>query len=181
MHHGMGESRCPTCGQPMGPPPAPHHMGGHGMYGMAHKGMKGMFMMPWKMMVLRKELGLSDDQVNRIRDMYTNMRKQKVQLRSQIQLNKIDLQNMLMREDVNMQEVEQKIRDIANLKAEMHIAWIRAMQDMRNTLTPEQRDRVKSMIMSFWKEGGAAGMGETAGEEAMGEEEETELGEAPEE
>ncbi|MHB0912620.1 MAG: Spy/CpxP family protein refolding chaperone [Armatimonadota bacterium] len=162
--HGMGESRCYVCGQAIGH----HHMGGHGM---AHKGMKGMFMMPWKMMMLREELGLSDDQVDRIRDIYTNMRKHKVQLRSRIEMNKIDLQTMMMREEMNMQEIEQKIREIANLKAEKYIGWVRAMQEMRNVLTPDQRDSVKSMIRSFWKEGGMSGEGM----------EEEETGEASEE
>jgi Spy/CpxP family protein refolding chaperone len=149
-----------------------HHKCCGGMHGAGHK---GMFMMPWKMLVLKEELGLSDDQINRIRDLYVNMRKQKVQLKCQIKLNKIDLQSMLMREDVNMPEVEQKIRDTANLKAEKHIAWVRAMQDMRNILTQEQRGKIKSMLMSFWKEEGETG------EETMGEDEETESGEEVEE
>ncbi|HUV05173.1 MAG TPA: periplasmic heavy metal sensor [Armatimonadota bacterium] len=143
-------------------------MGGHGM-----KGMRGPFMMmPWKILMHSEELGLSEDQMARIRDTHTNMRKQKVKLHSEIKLLKIDLQNLLMQDQVNMQEIEQKVREMSKLKADMHLAWIQAMQDMRNALTPDQRKQIKSMIMSFWKKGGIAGAGEMPGEPMETEEEE---------
>lgn len=146
MHHGMG-GMCPMCGS------MEHHMGGHGM-----KGMKGMFMMmPWKMMMHKEELGISDDQIAKMRDIHVNMLKKKVQLKSQIKLDKIDLKSMIMQEQVNMQEVEQKVRDMMKLKGDVKLTWIQAMQDMKNTLTPDQRKNIKMMIMSMCKEGGMPG------------------------
>jgi Spy/CpxP family protein refolding chaperone len=148
------------------------------MGGMMGGGMKGMFMKPWKMMMVAKELGLSDDQMGRIRDIFTNTLKQKVKIECDIKLRKIDLRTLLMQDEVNMQEVEQKIREIANLKADKKIVWIRAMQDMRNVLTPDQREGLKTMMMSWWKKGGMAGMGDEPTEE---EDEESEAEEETEE
>ena len=159
MHHGMGGTACPMCGC---------GMGHHGMKGMM--GMKWM-MMPWKLMMIADELGLSDDQKNNIREIITNTRKTKVQLRSQIEMDKIDLQNMVMQEQVNMQAVEQKVRDKANRKADMKIAMIQATQDIKNTLTPEQRDMMKQMAKS-WMKGGMPG--EESMEVEEGEESESE-------
>jgi len=155
MHHGMGGMKCPMCGC-MG-----HHMGGHGM--------KGMFMMmPWKIMMHKAELGISDDQIAKMRDIHVNMLKKKVQLKCQMKLDKIDLKSMIMQEQVNMQEVEQKIRDMMKLKGDMKLTWIQAMQDMKNALTPDQRMKIKSTIMSMCKEG------EMPGGDPMEEEEEEE-------
>lgn len=169
MHHGMGGMGCPICNAMM-----QHHMGGHGMGMrgmMGGKGMMGMVMKPWKMMMIADELGLSDDQKQKLRDMWIGMRKQKVQTHCEIKLRKIDLMDMLLREQVNMADVEKQIRDMMNLKADMKIAMIRTMQDMKNTLTPDQRNKMKSMMMSWRKKGGWSGMGEESMEEEEGEEE----------
>lgn len=154
MQHGMG-GMCPTCGC---------GMGGHGMRG---KGMKAMMMMPLKMMWIAEELGLSEDQKNKLRDIMNNKRKQKVQLKCQAKLARIDLMDMLFREQVNMQDVEQKIRELSKLKADMHIMKIQSWQDMKNTLTPEQREKMKAMMMSWWKDkmGGEGPMEMDEGEE----------------
>ena len=149
----------------------------HGM-----KCMKGGFMMPCKLKMHAEELGIGEDKISKIHDIFTNMRKQKVKIKSEISLLEIDLHNLIMQEQVNMPDVEQKIREIAKLKADKKIAWIQAMQDMRNVLTPEQQKNIKKMIMSFWKMK-MGGMGSKGGmyieeeeevEEEEGEEEEEE-------
>jgi Spy/CpxP family protein refolding chaperone len=148
MHHGMG-GMCPTCGC------------GEGHHGM--RGMMGMkWMMPWKLMMIADELGLSQDQRDKIHTTIIDMRKKKVQLKSQMAMDKIDLQGMMImamqtNEPMNMQVVEQKVRDIMNRKADMKLAMIQAIQDMKGTLTPEQRDKLKEMMMS-WMKGGEESM-----------------------
>ena len=148
MHHGKGGMGCPVCGYMMGG----HHMGGHGMGGM----MGGM-MRPWMMMMVGEKLGLSEDQKMRIRDIVVNMKKQKIGLKCQIETLKVDLMSMMWQDQMNMQEIEPKIREIAKLKADKKIAWIQAMQDMKNVLAPEQRQELKSMMMSWMKKGGMSG------------------------
>ncbi len=166
MHHGMGGMGCPMCGCGMG-----HHGGMKGMMG----GMGMKWMMPMKAMMIAEKLGLSDDQKNRIRTTIMDMRKKKAQLKSQIEMDKIDLENMMMMgmmmpEQMNMQAVEQKVRDMMNRKADMKLAMIQAIQDMRNTLTPEQHDKMMAMMMGWMKKGGMYGMGEMGGEEMEEEE-----------
>lgn len=154
MHRGMGAMTCPTCGCGMG------H--GHRMGGV----MKMMFMMlPWKIILHSDELGISEDQVEALRNRHAEARKQMVQIHSQIKMNMIDVQNAAMREEIDMQTAEAKVREIGKLKGDMFMAMLQAMHDMRHTLTPEQRKKVKEMVMSWFKKGAMPGMGAQEGEE----------------
>jgi Spy/CpxP family protein refolding chaperone len=110
--------------------------------------------LPWKILMYADEIGLDEDQIEKIRDALTNLRKEKVKSGCKIELAKIDLQSMMMREDVNMPDAEAKIREMTNVKGDMGIAWIRTVQEIRTTLTPEQRAKVKAWVKSFFKHGG---------------------------
>jgi Spy/CpxP family protein refolding chaperone len=143
-----------------------HRMGG---------GMKAMFMiLPWKVIMHSDELGLSEDQVEAFRNRHAQARKQMIQIGSQIKMDMIDVQNAMMREEMDMQTAEAKVRDIAKLKGDMFMALIQGMHDMRQILTPDQRNKVKEMVMSWFKKGVMPGMGMEEGQEA-------EPGEMPEE
>ncbi|MCE5314600.1 MAG: Spy/CpxP family protein refolding chaperone [Armatimonadota bacterium] len=143
MHHGIGET-CPTCGCGIG----------HG-HQMGCIGMKGMFMiMPWKIIMHSDELGLGEDQICTLRKRHAEARKQMIQIGSQIKINMIDVQDAVMREEIDMQAAEAKIRKIGKLKGDMFIAMVQAMNDMRQILSPDQRKKVKKMVMSWFKKGG---------------------------
>lgn len=164
MGHGKSGMGCPVCGSMMGG----HHMGGHGMGGMMGKGM----MKPLKLMMIGEKLGLSEDQKNRMREIMTSSKKKKIGLKCQIETIKVDLMSMIWQEQMNMQEIEQKVREIANLKADKKIAWIQAMNDMKNVLTPEQRQKMKEMMMGWIRKGGMGGEPMEMEEDEESEEEE---------
>lgn len=148
MHKMMGAA-CPQCGMGFG-----HKMGCGGMKGMGG-GMKAMFMiMPWKIMMHAEELGLSEEQVAKIRNRHAEARKQMIQLKSQIKMNMIDVQNAIMSEEIDMPLAETKIREIGKLKSEKFLAMVQAMNDLRHIVTPEQRKKIKHMIMEWIKKGG---------------------------
>lgn len=169
MHHGMGGMACPTCGCGMG---HGQHMGGFGMKG---KGMKAMFMMlPWKVIMHSDELGLSESQIDAFRNRHIEAKKQMIQIGSQIKINMLDVQNAVMREEIDMPVAEAKIREISKLKGDMYIGMVQAMNDMRHILTPDQRKMVKEMVMSWFKKSGMPDMG-------MEEDEGSESGEMQEE
>ncbi|MEN6372602.1 MAG: Spy/CpxP family protein refolding chaperone [Armatimonadota bacterium] len=170
-HHG---TECPVCGHGVG---YGHHMGGFGMMKCRGKGMKAMFkIMAWKIIKHSDEIGLSEEQIESLRNRKIEALKQMIQFKCQIKMNMLDVKNAVMREEIDMPTAESKIREIGKLKSDKYIAMIQAMQDMRNILTPEQRMKVKEMIMGWFKKGG---MSESEGEEE--EEDEEEEGEESEE
>ena len=165
MYHRMGGMMCPTCGYEVG---YGHKMGGLWMRGMGF--MKMMFKkMPWKVMTHADELGLSEDQVESLRNRHVEAKKQMVQIGSQIKINMIDLKNAVMREEMDYQTAEAKAKEIGRLKGEKLTTMLQAMKDMRNILTPDQRMKIREMVMSWFKEGKMAGMEMEEEEEESGE------------
>jgi Spy/CpxP family protein refolding chaperone len=137
-------------------------------------GMKAMFaMLPWKVIMHAEELGLSEEQVDAFRKRHAEARKQMIQIGSQIKMNMIDVQDAVMREEIDMPVAEAKIRETGKLKGDMFIAMVHAMHDMRQILTPDQRKKVKEMVMAWFKKGGMPAMGAEEGSEG-------ESGEMPE-
>lgn len=160
MQHGMGGMACPTCGCGM----SHHQMGGMGMKGMGG-GMKMMFkMLPWKIMMHADELGIREDQMNVMRDKHVEAKKRMIQIGSQKKMAMIDFMSAVMRDDIDMQTAESKAQEVGKLKGEMMAAMVQSMQEMRQILTPDQRKRVKDMVMSWMKKDGMHGM-EMEGEE----------------
>lgn len=157
MHHKMSGMGCPVCGCGMG------------------GGMKAMFMMiPFKVIMNAEELGMSEEQIEAFRNRHSEAKKQMIQIGSQIKINMVDVKNAVMREEIDMQTAEAKIREIGKLKGDKFVAMIQAMNDMRGILSHEQRMKVKEMIMGWMKKGGECSMG-------MEEEQEGESGEMEEE
>lgn len=168
MHHEMGGGMgCPVCGGGMG----------HGMCrcGKGLGGIKMIFkMMPWKVIMHADELGISEEQVEALRSKHIEAMKQMVQIGCQMKLAKIDLKNAVMREEMDMGTAEAKAQEIGKLKGEKIATMIKAMNEMRQTLRPEQRQKIKEMVMGWFKKGGMSGFGGGEEEEQEGETEEEE-------
>lgn len=163
MHHGMGGG-CPVCGGGMGE--------GACCCGKGLGGIKAIFkMMPWKVMMHAEELGLSEEQCEALRKRHAEAQKQMIQIGSQIKMDMIDVKDAVMREEIDMATAEAKIREIGKLKGEKFVAMIQAMNEMRHILTAEQREKIKEMVMGWFKKGGMAGF-EGEEEHEGGEEEE---------
>lgn len=140
--------------------------GGHGF------GMKAMFMMmPWKVMMHADELGLSEEQVEKLRARHIEAKKQMIQLGSQKKIAMIDLKNAVMREEMDLATAKAKAEEVAKLKGEKLIAMIQAMHDMKEILTPQQREKIKAMVMHWFKKMHGMGMGMEEGGEGEPEEE----------
>jgi len=164
MHHGMGGG-CPVCGGGMGQ--------GACCCGKGLGGIKAIFkMMPWKVMMHAEELGINEEQVEKLRERHSEAMKQMIQLKCQIKMAMIDLKDAVMREEIDMATAEAKAHEIGKLKGEKITAMIKAMHEMRQIFSDEQRMRIKEMVMGWFKKGGGAAFGGEEEQEGEGEEEE---------
>ena len=57
----------------------------------------------------------------------------------------IELKDLLSQEPVDMKAVETKLRQLEMMKTDMHLSHLRAMEDVKTKLTPEQRKKFKEM------------------------------------
>jgi Spy/CpxP family protein refolding chaperone len=133
-------------------------------------GMEAIFkMLPWKILMHADELGLNEDQIEAFRNRHAEAEKQLIRICGEIRIDIIDVKNAVMREEIDMQTAESKVREIGKLKGDKLMAMIQAMHDMRAILTPDQCKKVKKMFMSWFKKGGMPGAGMEEGEEESGE------------
>lgn len=142
-HAGKGE-KC-ACEHDMGMPDGMHH--GH-MGNMMHKRH-----MMWKHLMA---LDLSDKQREAIKEIRNTVEKDSIRKRADIQVARVELREMLGKDQVDMDKVEAKLKQIAALKTDMHLAHIKAFQDIKAKLTPEQREKFKK---SMWKHDEGMGCG----------------------
>lgn len=122
---GKGMEACPSMG----------HMGGHKGYG--HHG--------HSVEMLKERLGLSEEQVEKAKEMERAYRKEAIRLHSDIEIAEIDLKALLDQEPVDMARVEEKVKEIEGKRARLRLERIRFYRDLMGILTPDQKKAFKEM------------------------------------
>lgn len=132
----------------------------HARHGHMRRGRSVIFM------ALRnqKELGLSPQQVSSLQQMGIDARRASIKQQADAQLARLDLFTLLRAEPVDMGKVEAKVREIERFKADGAIARIRTNEAAKAQLTPEQREKLKTLRASGWERRGGGGGGEGIGD-----------------
>jgi Spy/CpxP family protein refolding chaperone len=113
----------------------------------------------------QKELGLSPQQVSSLQQLGMDAGRASIKRRADGQLAKLDLFALMKAEPVDMTKVEAKIRDIERLKADGAIARIRTNEAAKAQLTPDQREKLKTLRAARWqRRGGGEGGGDGTSE-----------------
>jgi Spy/CpxP family protein refolding chaperone len=138
---------------------------GHQGMGMMHGmgGMQGGAMMMdddhpmWKHLM---GLGLDDKQKDALKALRSKTMKDMAKRMADIQIASIELKDLLDKEPVDMKSLEASVRKNGSLKMDMFLAHIKAHEEMKSILTPDQRKRLKEMMEA----GHGAGCGMMGGE-----------------
>ena len=113
----------------------------------------------------QKELGLSPQQVSSLQQLGMDARRASIKLKADGQLARLDLFGLLRAEPVDMSKVEAKIREIERLKADGAIARIRTNEAAKAQLTPDQREKLKTLRAARWQRRGGGEGGVDGGSE----------------
>jgi Spy/CpxP family protein refolding chaperone len=121
-----------------------HEMGMmHGMGGMQGGGaMMGEDHPLWKHLM---GLGLDDKQKESLKALRSKTEKDMVKKKADMQIAVIELNDLLDKDPVDMKAVEASAKKKGSLKTEMFLAHIKAREEMKALLTPDQRKRLKEM------------------------------------
>ena len=105
----------------------------HGRMGMpgARHGM-------WR---LFKELGLNGQQREEVRGIGSRVMKETIRKRADIRIARIELKEILQKNNADMSAVEAKLKQIASFQTDVRLAYIKAMEEIKSKLTPEQRTK----------------------------------------
>jgi Spy/CpxP family protein refolding chaperone len=99
----------------------------------------------------RQELGLSTQQIDSLRKIGMDARRAAIQRSADRKNAMLDLMALRMGDNVDLGKVEAKVREIEKLRGDGQIARIRANEQAKAQLTPEQRDKLKGLMAERWK------------------------------
>jgi Spy/CpxP family protein refolding chaperone len=94
----------------------------------------------------RTELGLSPEQVSRLEALRGDFSRDAIRRDADIQIAELDLAALLDQEPMDLAKVEPKVREVAQLRADLRIARLRAIEQGKAVLTPEQRTRLQTVL-----------------------------------
>jgi len=132
-------------------------MEGGGMGG--HMGM----MEPGPMLrMLKAELALSEGQEKQLKDIVYQATKTGIKQRADVRVTELDLQQLLDADPVDMGKVEAKLKDIEGLRTALRLNLIKAHEQAKGILSPEQRqqfERIHDRLPGMRGMMGESGMG----------------------
>jgi Spy/CpxP family protein refolding chaperone len=96
----------------------------------------------------RDALGLSSEQVRSLERIRSDFRREAIRREAELRVAELDLEQLLEAEPVDLGKVEGKIREIERLRGDLEIARVRAIEEGKALLTPEQRSKLDEMLGS---------------------------------
>lgn len=124
--------------------------GGMGMMGTHGPGMEmgGMGEM-MKMMRAMSRLNLTPNQQKKVQLSTIQHQKEAIPLLGQIRLAGVEIQELLLADSVNLDKVRAKVKEKYDAAAKLEMSHLALTQELKKVLTPEQRQRMESMMMEM--------------------------------
>jgi len=123
----MGQGMGNMMGQGMG------NMMGSGNMGMMEKRMEHMFFLD-----RAEELGLSAEQVSKLRTLHTESRRDNIRNAAEAKIAQLDLADLLSGENWSIKDAETLVRKVQKLEGDMQVRHLQAISDARKVLTADQ-------------------------------------------
>jgi Spy/CpxP family protein refolding chaperone len=82
---------------------------------------------------------LTEEQVKQLQSQQIELKKDMIALRSQVQIKKLEMQQLWLAPELDEEAISQKGSEIAQLQAQKHEKMIRHHLEVAKTLTQEQR------------------------------------------
>ncbi|HWF60720.1 MAG TPA: Spy/CpxP family protein refolding chaperone [Nitrospira sp.] len=119
-----------------------HAGGGHGYgKGMMHSGTGHLIR---HLLKHEKEIGLTADQVTKLKDIQLNLDKARIKAEADIQIAERELNALTDNEQSDLTAIETKLRQSEDLQVGLRMTSIKTRRDVMGLLTPEQRAKEKS-------------------------------------
>jgi len=122
--------------------PSYGHGGGHGYgKGMAHSGTGHLIR---HLLSHEKNLGLTPDQVAKLKDIQLNLDKARIKTEAEIQIAERELKALTDDEKSDLGTIEAKLKQSEDLQIGLRMTSIKTRQEVMGLLTPEQRAKEKA-------------------------------------
>ena len=116
-------------------------MMGSGMFGMMGDGQMSMMeqgMMPMFYLARADELGLSTEQVNKLKAVHAECRKDNIRNAAETKIARLELSELLSGDNWTMKDAEALVRKVRKLEGDIQVRHLQAASDARKVLTADQ-------------------------------------------
>lgn len=138
-------------------------MGGHGM-GMMHSSAGHLIR---HLLKHDKDIGLTADQVAKLKDIQLNLDKARIKAEADIQIAERELKALTDDEKSDLGAIEAKLKQSESMQVALRMTSIKTRREVLGLLTPEQRAKEKAehdkMMMQQHKDGGKSPAGPHGG------------------
>lgn len=113
------------------------------------------------MLQYRNDLGLTPEQVSRLEALRSDFAREAIRRGAEIRIAELDLASLLEQDPVDMAKVEAKIREAAQLRADLRVARLRTIEQGKTVLTADQKAKLQTLLvggMGMPRRAGAAGV-----------------------
>jgi Spy/CpxP family protein refolding chaperone len=91
-------------------------------------------------------LELNEKQKDAVREIESKVVKDSIRKRAEIEVAELELKETLDKDSVDLTAVEAIMKKIESLRKDMRLAYIKAFEEIKSKLTPEQRKKFKEML-----------------------------------
>jgi len=128
--------------------PMMEHREGHGqMMGMGYMDKMGDMM--GMCIDHADKMGLSDDQIMKLKPIHREMQKKHARYKADLKIAEIELMEIMEVKDFDLEKGNSAVKKIEEIKTAHHLEMLKAMKEVRSTLTDEQFKKMKKMMMSM--------------------------------
>lgn len=102
-----------------------------------------------KMMRAMSMLNLTPDQARKLQLATIQHQKEAIPLLGQLRMAGVEIQELRLADSVNLDKVKAKVKEKYDAAAKLEISHLAVTQEVKNMLTPEQRQQMESMMMQM--------------------------------
>ena len=95
---------------------------------------------------MKKDLGLTDEQTAKIAEIEKMFEKERLEIREKLAPKRFELEKILIENSVDLKAVEKVLRAESDLKVQMRLSCIKEKIEVDSVLTPEQKQKMKSIV-----------------------------------
>ncbi len=98
------------------------------------------------MLRYKDELGLSPDQVQSLERLRADFQREAIRRDADLRIAEMDLATLLEKDPVDLGQVEAKVKEIERQRGDLRLARIRAIEQGKAQLSPEQRGKLRTLL-----------------------------------
>jgi Spy/CpxP family protein refolding chaperone len=100
---------------------------------------------------IQQKVGISADQVAKIRQQETAFRKTEIRQHADLEVKRIDLREMLAADKPDRAAIDKQLQEISTSRLAVEKARVDFRLNMKDALTPEQREKLRQAVQERWQ------------------------------